>query len=450
VRYLLWLSFCLVCIVGVTFSAAQPAREPLQLLRITPAGDDVPLSAQMVFEFNRPVIPLGRMERRPEEVPIAIVPHLPCAWHWLNTTTLACELGERTPMARATRYTVIVQPGIRTEDGATLEVPVTHTFLTQRPKVTEVIHQTWVAPGAPVLLVLFDQPVIASSVTSHIYVQTPTKKRLAVSASESPKPKGRGWLIRPVEELPQDTSATVWVEPGMVSTQGREPGAEQRAVYAFDTFPPLRVLGLSCAVSSQQTMTIPAVTKRPPPPQCDPQQLALLFSAPVRKEGAQEALHLTPALTDEGSDANPWEDMPSVSKLTRAHRRGNTYALPLPDLQWGTTYHLQAAPQRIKDEFGRRLVEAIDLQFVTAHRPPDLVVCHPISVLEQQVEMHVPLEVLNLEALRVQYETLTAPGRQAEQEITIPLQTEVDCGYRIPLKVRELVPAASGVIRGRS
>jgi len=449
-RYLLRLSFCLLLLLCATFSMAQSKREPLKLLRVTPAGEDVPLSAQIVFEFNRPVVPLGRMERLPEEVPIAIMPRLACAWHWLNTTTLACELGEHTTMARATRYTVIVQPGIQTEDGATLEVPATHTFLTQRPKGTEVIHQAWAAPGAPVLLVLFDQPVTASSVTSHVYVQAPTKKRLAVSASESPKHKGRGWLIRSIEELPQDTSATVWVEPGIVSTQGREPGAEQRLVYAFDTFPPLRVVGLSCTVSPQQTITIPAVTKRPQPEQCDPQQLALLFSAPVRKEGAQEALRLTPALTSAGAESHPWEDVPSMSKLTRAHRRGNTYPLPFPDLQWGTTYHLKAAPQRIKDEFGRRLTEAIDLQFTTAHRPPDLVVRHPISVLEQQVETHVPLEVLNLEAVHVQYETLTTQGRQAEQEITIPLQTETDLGYRIPFKVRELIPAAAGVIQGKS
>ena len=448
-RYLLRLSFCLLLLLCATFSTAQTKREPLKLLRVTPAGEDVPLSAQIVFEFNRPVVPLGRMERLPEEVPIAIMPRLACAWRWLNTTTLACELGEHTTMARATRYTVIVRPGIQTEDGATLAVPFTHTFLTQRPKVTEVSHQTWAAPGAPVLLVLFDQPVTASSVTSHVYVQAPTKKRLPVSASESPKHKGRGWFIRAVEELPQDTSVSVWVEPGIVSTQGREPGAEQRAVYALDTFPPLRVVGLSCMVSPQQTITIPAVTKRPPPPQCDPQQIALLFSAPVRKDDAQEALRLTPALTSEGTDANPWEDVPSFSRLTSTHRRGNTYPLPFPDLQWGTTYHLKAAPRRIKDEFGRRLTEAIDIQFTTAHRPPALVVRHPISVLEQQVETHVPLEVLNLEAVHVQYETLTTKGRLAEQEITLPLQTETDLAYRIPLKVRELIPAASGVIQGK-
>ena len=288
-RYPLRLSFCLLLLVCTTLGVAQTRPEPLKLLRITPTGEDVPLSAQLVFEFNRPVVPLGRMERQPEEIPIAIMPRLPCAWRWLNTTTLACELGERTPMARATRYTVIVQPGIQTEDGATLETPVTHTFLTQRPKVTEIIHRTWVSPGTPVLLILFDQPVTSSSIASHVYVQTPKNKRMAISVQEDPslvRPKGRGWLIQPVEELPADTSAAVWVEPGLVSTQGREPGGEQRAVYAFDTFPALHVAGLSCTVNAKQTITIPAVTRRLPQEQCDPQQLALLFSAPVRKDGA--------------------------------------------------------------------------------------------------------------------------------------------------------------------
>src|SRR5437773_12345351 len=116
-RYLLRLSFSLLVMLGATLSAAQTKRDTLKLLRVTPAGEDVPLSAQIVFEFNRPVVPLGRMERLPEEVPMAIMPPLACAWHWLNTTTLACELGEHSPMARATRYTVIVQPGIQAEDG---------------------------------------------------------------------------------------------------------------------------------------------------------------------------------------------------------------------------------------------------------------------------------------------------------------------------------------------
>src|SRR5262245_24040190 len=187
-RHLLRLSLCLLLVTGATVSVAQPKREPLKLLRVTPAGDDVPLGTQIILEFNRPVVPLGRMERQAEEIPVTITPPLPCAWRWLNTTTLACELGERSPMARSTRYTVMVRPGIQTEDGATLAAPVTHTFLTQRPKVTEVKHQLWVSPGTPELLVLFDQPVLSNSLTRHIYIQIPgaAKKRVAISANEAP------------------------------------------------------------------------------------------------------------------------------------------------------------------------------------------------------------------------------------------------------------------------
>src|SRR5262245_61162747 len=450
-RHLLRLGFCLLLVMCTTFSVAQPKREPLTLLRVTPVGDDVPLSTQIVLEFNRPVVPLGRMERQAEELPIAITPPLPCAWRWLNTTTLACELGERTPMARATRYTVTVRPGIQTEDGTTLAAPVTHTFLTQRPKVTEIKHQIWASPGMPELLVLFDQPVTGSSITQHVYVQVqaPAKKRVAIRANEAPKHKGRGWFIRPMEELPQDTSAAVWVEPGIVSTQGREPGGEQRAVYPFDTLPPLRALGLSCVSNAGQTTTIPALSKRLPQQQCDPQRLALLFSAPVLKEGAQPALRWTPALPGGETDRDPWESVANVAGLARPHQRGQTYELPLPDLQWGTTYRLRAAPREIKDAFGRKLAEAIDIQFTTEHKPPEFVLRHPISVLEQHVETHVPLEVLNLQEVHLHYETLTTQGLQTDQQHTIPLNTGIDTGYLIPLKVRELIPAASGVIQGK-
>src|SRR5262249_39079774 len=155
--------------------------------------------------------------------------------------------------------------------------------------------------------------------TQHVYVQVqaPVKKRVAIRANETPKHKGRGWLIRPMEELPQDTSAAVWVEPGIVSTQGREPGGEQRAVYAFDTLPPLRVLGLSCVSNAGQTTTGPAFSKRPLQQQCDPQRLTLLFSAPVLKEGAQPALRWTPALPGAGTDHDPWESVSNASGLAR-------------------------------------------------------------------------------------------------------------------------------------
>ena len=60
---------------GVIFSAGESfAEEPaeLRIVRITPAGQDVPPGRQIVIQFNRAVVPVGRMERRASEIPITI------------------------------------------------------------------------------------------------------------------------------------------------------------------------------------------------------------------------------------------------------------------------------------------------------------------------------------------------------------------------------------------
>ena len=116
---------CLVLALTVAeSSAAGPAA--LRLVRITPTGQDVPPGRQIVFQFNRAVVPLGRMERQASEIPITITPELNCEWRWLNTSALACQLDEKSALAPATRYDIVVNPGIRSEDGATLAKAVSH------------------------------------------------------------------------------------------------------------------------------------------------------------------------------------------------------------------------------------------------------------------------------------------------------------------------------------
>src|SRR5690606_29594350 len=60
---------------------AQPAApgEPLRVTRITPAGQNVPAPRQIVIQFDRAVVPLGRMDRRADELPVEIEPALDCA-----------------------------------------------------------------------------------------------------------------------------------------------------------------------------------------------------------------------------------------------------------------------------------------------------------------------------------------------------------------------------------
>lgn len=437
----------LVCLLW-SLAGAQSPPEPLQVLRVTPAGDDVPSGRQIVVTFNRPVVPVGRMERRAEEIPISITPPVACAWRWLNTTALACLLNEQDALALATEYTVTIRPGITAQDGATLAAEVTQKFLTQRPRVVAARFTTWDAPGIPMITATFNQPVTRASVAQHLFMELESEKRVALKVDAVPETQGRGWLVRPILGLPLDTQVTLRVEPGIVSTRGSVPGTETRTVVTFDTFPALRFLGVECTVSNAGNVILLPNTLDTEP-RCSPvQPVSLLFSAPVRPATLQAALHVTPALVPEREDAL-WPADTESAVLRQPYRRDRPYRITLPSaLQAQTTYKLHVPPKQLKDAFGRVLEEAIDVQFATDHLPPDYALRHPFAVLEEQVETHVPLEVVNLTEVSLHYDTLTAAGIQTGQHYKVPLRPLLDRGYVVPLPMRTLIPASSGVIQG--
>ncbi len=477
----------------LTFAQQDTAQfnknpEPLKLLSITPSGEDVPASRQIVFQFNRPVVPVGRMDRKAEEIPITIEPNLACEWRWLNTSALACQLGERTVMAPATHYKITVRPGIKTEDGSTLAEEVIHTFITQRPKIINTWFQTWKSPGTPEIRITFDQPVTQDSVARHMYFQTEEGQRKALSATEpqdseqnreeealleegpggeqiireAPDRKGLDWVVSPLEELPQDARIELYVEPGIVSRLGPEPGIENRLVVEFYTFPSFRFLGVRCTTNQGEEIKIP--TTGDPALQksetsgaggtssmkCNPLKgVRLAFSSPVIKEAVKTGLQVTPDLAGGRKDYDPWESIASYSRLSQPHQKGAEYEIYLPGiLKANAVYHLQADPDQIKDEFGRPLSEAISMKFATNHRPPHYHLEHPISVLEKNVETHVPLIITNLDAIHLSYETLTVQGKKPEQKKTLTPYKARNIAYPFPLKMRELIPGGSGAIQG--
>ncbi len=249
--------------VGVIFSADRSfAKEPaeLRIVRVTPTGQDVPPGRQIVIQFNRAVVPVGRMERRASEIPITISPALNCHWRWLNASALACQLDEKSALTPATRYDIVVKPGIKSADGATLAKSVSHSFITERPKVRHAWFKTWQAPGMPLIRVTFNQPVTQESVAEHVFIAIATANQPRISLNVEPDPDDREpprilplpgeklfllpgnrknsdqtgpqaaptasppesetrrvWLVAPVQELPLDTESQLKIEPGLVS-----------------------------------------------------------------------------------------------------------------------------------------------------------------------------------------------------------------------------------------
>ena len=156
--------------------------QPLRISRVTPSGLDVTPGKQIVIHFNQPVVPLGRMARSAEEIPIRITPVLACQWRWLNTSALACQLDDKTTLQPSQQYHLTVQPGqtgqteqagqaiLKTTDGKILAEPYEHSFTTERARVRSAYFRTWKAPGWPVIRLVFDQPVSQESVAQHVFL----------------------------------------------------------------------------------------------------------------------------------------------------------------------------------------------------------------------------------------------------------------------------------------
>ena len=146
-------------------------QKPLSITRMSPTGEDISVPRQIVFQFNRAVVPIGLMEREQDEIPVTISPELKCQWRWINTSALACQLDDTTKPSFSTHYKIIMEPGIKAEDGAMIEAPFEAEFLTLRPRVTQSRFKTWRGPGHPVIRLRLNQPVAKSTIEKYISLE---------------------------------------------------------------------------------------------------------------------------------------------------------------------------------------------------------------------------------------------------------------------------------------
>jgi uncharacterized protein YfaS (alpha-2-macroglobulin family) len=466
--------------------AQQGDRGPLAIASITPAGVNVPVGRQIVVQFNRAVVPIGRMDRTADEIPIAIDPPLPCEWRWLDTSALACQLGEDGAFKLATRYRLTVSPGLAAQDGAMLGAQYRHEFVTERPRVAFPGFATWLAPGMPVMRVVFNQSVSESSVREHLFMRHGSAARVgvdveadnaqrelprfvrlpgerifvdfgerqrrgvddgpAVVAGESAR---RVWLVRPRTELPLDASVALVVEPGLEGAEGAERGDEARVVVAFHTFPEFAFLGVQCSSLGGQALTIAASSGFGA---CNPLgSIGLRFSAPVLPSEIKQHVEFVPDLAGGRADYDPWANWRDYSMLAQPHERGRAYVVWLPErLKAAERYRLgmrgTAGP---RDEFGRELAVPLDFAFETSHRPPDYTLVHTAAVLEQGIDSDVPLYVQNLARYRLDYRSLTPEGARTGLVRERELPAVEDVQFGVPLDVRELVGGSSGAVYGR-
>jgi len=394
------------------------------------------------------------MERDAGELPISIEPPLRCEWRWLNTSALACRLGEDEALRPATRYTLTVQPGIRTQDGSTLAETREHVFITHRPAVTRVRFKAWRAPTSPEFRVTTNQPVNRSSLEAHLVMTDPDGDSFAVEVSpregvSEEEPQDVYWVVTPREELPTDSRILIEVTPGIEPLEGSEPGVGDRTVLEFYTFPAFEFLGVECATFDYRMFRISADSVTDSGGKCNPMaSVSLLFSSPVIKDVLQEHLVVEPDLAGGREDYDPWDRYGSYSQLRWIRRKDQVYRVALPEmLKADREYHLAGAADAIRDEFDRPLPADIDFVFFTDDRPPNLVLNHTMSVLEREVGTHLPAYVTNLNDVTLAGSMLTADGRDSiRHRIELPVARNV--AFAIPLRVRDWLDGRSGAVIG--
>ncbi len=429
-------------------SVQQPSG-PLELMRITPAGAEVPAGAEIVLQFDRPMVPLGRMERSTDEVPVAISPPLPCEWRWLDTSALACRLPGQTTFAAATRYDVRIENTLTARDGSRLATNVVHHFSTRRPAIERVYLREWKGPAWPQLLVFPNQRFRLDSLAQKLWLRDDRGARTALTVVPDPDRAG-WWLAEPAAELGADRPVTLVLDQGLVSEEGPLPG-EASEPYTLHTFPEPGFVGVACTNNAGLPVRLRSSRELR---KCSPLRgVELEFSAPVAKEDLAPVLRVTPDLAGGRTDYDPWEQVESYSQRSSEHRAGATYSLSLPwPLRAGENYRLRAPARRVRDEFGRFLTDGIDFTFSTDHRPPNAVLTHPVSVLERGVATHVPLVVTNLERVPLHYTMLTAGG-VASASTTLELARAPDVAYAVPLEARRWLGDRfgdrSGVVLGQ-
>lgn len=439
----------LVLALAVGCVAAADAAD-LRVARITPSGDDVRGERQITIAFDQAVVPLGRMERRADEVPATVSPDPGCEWRWLDPQVLACNLPPGEMLRPATAYTVTLKPGLETMTGALMRSGLIHGFVTERPRVQYAQVVEWRGPEQPELRVRFNQPVTAASVASTLSLGGEVEVGPELFDVQTPfyTPDGEArslWRVWPRAALRVDRRYALAVDAGLSSALGTARGVGVDPKLVVHTFPALRYLGVECNAGG--------VSRRFPPGDdasaCSPLEfIGLVFSAPVSRGELREHLQLSPMPPTEGQGTDPWTSAGDERPVSWRHAQGQTYSLPLPFAFAAESAYALTLTPGLRDRFGRVLDAGAQTELHTGSRRPQFVFEHQNAVIESGLDTEVPAVVTNLETIVARYTRMTAAGTQPDLVRSVPVAPARNVAFAMPLDVRGMVGSASGAVRG--
>lgn len=480
-------------VLPIPTSVSMPAdQQELKIIRISPEGDSVPRTRQIVIEFNQPVHTMGHVEghnvgpndKQVPNFPVVVTPDLKGHWHWISPTTLVCDLDTDQELLQNTSYNITVKAGAMGDQGKVLATDYVHHFTTARADVRYGWFLHWDSISRPVMSVSFNQPVSQETVESHVFLtEVQSKKRYSVRATLSEneeKEKTHNdltkntpglyerWNLSPQDNLPEDTAFSLQTDLS----------ASDRSILHVRTFPQFKVLGVKCTTNKGESVFVTSQTPQKPNQRCNPLLgHALVFNTPVQYSVLKNALKITPEPLSQQSSIpatkDPWGQFPDRD-LFDTHTDGTleqapSYWIPYSlkantehqigikarSLSWWEkikSFFVTIPQTEMTDIFGRPLMTPVDFKIQTDHRKPNFEILHHHVVLEKDVDSEPPLYVNNLEKAAFSYQGITlhnaeiSPILNGVFDYNIPQVPNVQ--FAIPLGVRQMLGGKSGVVYG--
>lgn len=472
-------------------------KNELKIIRITPSDNYIENLNQIVLQFNRDVVPVGRMDRDAAEVPVQIKPEVKCKWYWINSSALACNLDQADSLKMATKYQITVNPGIKAEDGATIDQVFNHQFTTLRPEARSQYLSKWHRPGLAEFTVYFNQAVTSKSVAEHVYfevggkriaaevipderysdnvffVEVPGSKYSSIPSTEykkniidkiisSGEEARTSWIVKMKKEVPLNTKFIIQVEPGLISPFGTETNSQIRKLSEYTSFPEFQFLRLECYNNDNKRIEILPNTSHNPNQLCNPlSDVVLVFNTPVFRSEIKNNININPGLVEDKNDkAEEEQDYASSSvSLPFSHKAVQTYEIQAKNDKIGFFKRIwfwikskfssgKALGAGLKDQFGRRLTTPINIKFSTDHRRPSYSLPYDDAVIEKNSDSNIPLYVTNIDSYSFNYNKVTNDGAEFNQVYNEILPKVPDIQYATPFALRKILNNKSGVVFG--
>ncbi len=395
--------------------------------------------------FNKPVVPLGAVDED-MPVPATISPAVEGVWRWQGSA--AVEFLPKVPFAYATTFVVSINPALKALDGEGLAAPVSFTFRTLPPALSNVSPQRgwpWLDPTEPILLT-FNQPVknLDKAVLSAFGKPVPFQITKVVDVDEEQAkkagrhPAGRTPWGRPTRYelhasgLPGAAAVQLALD-GVASTEGPQ-DLEPLTLLTWRTGGPLELLRLTLCSAQGADFCPGGPLVLTTTNELDLQSLK--GRVHIRKKGAAKEVEFDVDDSTQHPDVNSGWYVVYLGARLRA----------------GTAYDL-VVDAGVTDVKGRAAAAFAD-SATTSDLEAELMVPDSFVLLEASGDGALPIETSNLKRLQTSItplsvaemarlladgrETAPLPAGAVKSVLEIPMRKNIP--QRTPLPLRPLLP----------